>query len=77
MLTGISLRRLGCTIAVLIGIFITVEPQIWSLPGSDDNSSSGESKVDRVVWPIIFAVGFLPAAVNVVICERELQKTQV
>ncbi|PVD36922.1 hypothetical protein C0Q70_03915 [Pomacea canaliculata] len=73
---GISLRRLGCTIAVLIGIFITVEPQIWSLPGSDDNSSSGESKVDRIVWPIIFAVGFLPAAVNVVICERELQKTQ-
>ncbi|KAK7490961.1 hypothetical protein BaRGS_00017833 [Batillaria attramentaria] len=71
---GISVRRLFCTIAVLIGIFITIEPQIWSLPGSGSDSSSGGSAAAHVIWPMIFAVAFLPFAIFSVICERELKK---
>ncbi|KAK7093967.1 crt homolog 3-like [Littorina saxatilis] len=72
---GISLRRLGCTLAVLVGIFITIEPQIWSLPGSG-NESAGGSTTAHVIWPMIFALGFLPAAINTVVCERELKQAE-
>ncbi|XP_041378008.1 uncharacterized protein LOC121390290 [Gigantopelta aegis] len=73
---GISLRRLVCTIVVLVGLFITTEPQIWGLDGSGGSSSGSISAINRVVWPMIFALGFLPVGIFGVICERELQKEQ-
>ncbi|XP_076470511.1 uncharacterized protein LOC143300613 [Babylonia areolata] len=77
---GISLRRAGCTVAVVIGVFITVEPQIWSLPGSGGNGSratgGSSGAAARVIWPMIFALGCLPAAANAVLCERELKRRQ-
>ncbi|KAK7093807.1 hypothetical protein V1264_007497 [Littorina saxatilis] len=72
---GLSLRRFGCTIAVLVGIFITIAPQIWLLPGSGSESMNGGS-IAHIIWPLIFAFGYLPAATFTVLLERELQQTE-
>ncbi|XP_067658087.1 crt homolog 3-like [Haliotis asinina] len=70
---GISLRRLVCTGIVLIGLFITVEPQIWGLEGSGD---TGSGSTGNVLWPFIFALGFLPAGLSSVFVEKALHGTQ-
>ena len=75
-ISGISIRRLGCTVAVLIGIFISVEPQIWSLPGNGSDSAGG-SYTAHVIWPMTYAIGVLPAAIRAIVCERELKQEKV
>ncbi|KAL3862003.1 hypothetical protein ACJMK2_008009 [Sinanodonta woodiana] len=70
---GISLSRLICACAVMAGLFITVEPQIWGLDGSSDNTET-KSIAYRILWPLCFAMGFLPYGIMNVICEKELKK---
>ncbi|XP_046340537.1 uncharacterized protein LOC124121566 [Haliotis rufescens] len=70
---GISIRRLVCTGVVLVGLFITVEPQIWGLEGS---GAEGSGSSESILWPCIFALGFLPAGISSVIVEKALHGTE-
>ncbi|ESO84332.1 hypothetical protein LOTGIDRAFT_236301 [Lottia gigantea] len=72
---GISFKRLVCVGVVLIALFITVEPQIWNLDGSS-NSSSTTSTLARILWPMAFAIGFLPIGVQNAVCERVLKSDE-
>ncbi|KAL8571101.1 hypothetical protein ACOMHN_010562 [Nucella lapillus] len=75
---GLSPRRLVCTVILLIGVFISLEPRIWSLPGSKSQPLQQEEEESfagsTVVWPVLFSLSYLPLAFVAVLCERELKK---
>lgn len=63
---------------VLVGIFITIEPQIWGLDAdAGETGSIPESTGARILWPFCFLMGFLPVGLMNVFCEKELQKEEV
>ncbi|XP_068731350.1 crt homolog 3-like [Montipora capricornis] len=69
-----TLLKLCCGIAVVIGLFICLIPTIF--PGVDAKAQKTENEahgVSRVLWPIIFMFGFLPAAIMNVLEERGLK----
>lgn len=74
---GISKVRTICTSIVLVGIFITIEPQIWGID-SDAGDTGGKpaSTAARILWPLCFLLGFLPVGLMNVFCEKELQKEE-
>lgn len=75
---GISISRSLCTAVVLVGIFITIEPQIWGLDeDSTASESTHKSTASRILWPLCFLMGFLPVGLMNVFCEKELQKEEV
>lgn len=75
---GVSFQRLVCTGVVLVGLFITIEPQIWNLEGSGSSSGNGGGTgVGRVLWPMCFALGFVPAALLNVYIERQTKSEEV
>lgn len=74
---GISAIRGICTAIVLVGIFITIEPQIWGIDtGASDPGEKAESTSARILWPLCFLIGFLPVGMMNVFCEKELQKEE-
>ncbi|CAG2227093.1 crt homolog 3-like [Mytilus edulis] len=74
---GISIVRGICTMIVLVGIFITIEPQIWGLDAdAGETGSKPESTGARILWPFCFLMGFLPVGLMNVFCEKELQKEE-
>jgi hypothetical protein len=73
---GISILR-GISVAVvMVGLFITTEPQIWGLDEGDSGTKK-ESALSRILWPACFAIGFIPVGITNVICEKELKKGEV
>ncbi|XP_071499392.1 chloroquine resistance transporter-like [Diadema antillarum] len=82
---GVSRARLVCTGVVLIGLFISLEPVIFSVdqPKADgdvgSNSSpsvEGSSGISHVLWPFVFTLGFLPLGILNSILERELKQDE-
>ncbi|KAJ8320713.1 hypothetical protein KUTeg_002300 [Tegillarca granosa] len=74
---GISLIRGICATVVLVGLFITTEPQIWGLDKGDDPSGDAKQTVAaRILWPLCFAIGFIPVGLMNVFCEKELKKDE-
>ncbi|XP_070549294.1 crt homolog 3-like [Ptychodera flava] len=72
---GVGWKRLACTGVVLVGLFISMEPVIFNI--DNEGSSSGDkglSTAERVLWPIIFLVGFLPLAVMNVLLEKVMKE---
>ncbi|BFZ00348.1 hypothetical protein BsWGS_03387 [Bradybaena similaris] len=75
---GFSKRCLGCCFAALVGVFISVEPRIWSLEGSEQGTLfSSHDLVAQILWPAIFCLSYLPLTVYNVLFERELRKNQI
>lgn len=66
---GVSLGRLICTVGTLIGLFISLEPNIFNI-GKEQQTGSKAS----AVWPFVFALGFLPVGFANVLQEREIKK---
>ncbi|KAK3104794.1 hypothetical protein FSP39_010283 [Pinctada imbricata] len=73
---GISVAKSICTCVVLVGLFITIEPQIWGIDADADANAAHESAAARILWPLCFAFGFLPIGIMNVICEKELKKEE-
>ncbi|XP_021356417.1 uncharacterized protein LOC110452302 isoform X2 [Mizuhopecten yessoensis] len=74
---GISTVRALCTCVVLAGLFITTEPQTFGLDGSGNGDSGPTPSVlQRIIWPLCFALGFLPIGLSNVFCEKELKKDE-
>lgn len=77
VLIGISAVRTLCTCLVMAGLFITAEPQIFGINTDDDSNTANESTSARILWPLCFALGFLPIGLMNVICEKELKSGEV
>ena len=75
--TGISVVRTLCTCLVMAGLFLTIEPQIFGINSDDDSNTVNESTSARILWPLCFALGFLPVGLMNVTCEKELKKGEV
>jgi hypothetical protein len=61
----------------MAGLFITSEPQIFGINSDDDSNTAEESTSARILWPLCFALGFLPIGLMNVICEKELKTSEV
>lgn len=61
----------------MAGLFITAEPQIFGINADDDSNTADESTSSRILWPLCFALGFLPIGLMNVICEKELKSGEV
>lgn len=61
----------------MAGLFITAEPQIFGINTDDDSNTADESTSARILWPLCFALGFLPIGLMNVICEKELKGGEV
>ncbi|XP_071944135.1 crt homolog 3-like [Antedon mediterranea] len=71
---GVGKGRLVCTVVVLIGVFISLEPVIFNVDQSTSSSSESSSSGTRVMWPFLFALSFLPFGIYNVVIEKELKK---
>lgn len=63
----IGVRRLLCTLGTLFGLFITLIPNIFHMAKNHNDSKS-------VVWPLVFILGILPAAISNILQEKEMQR---
>ena len=63
----VGVRRLLCTLGTLIGLFVTLVPNIFHMEKNHNNTKS-------VVWPLVFILGILPAAVGIILQEKEMQR---
>ena len=62
----------------MVGLFITVMPQLWGLSGSGSGTGDiTKSVAARILWPVCFTLGFLPYGIMNVICEKELKQGEV
>ena len=68
-----SLIQCLCAVGVLAGLFATSIPTIFDLDPTA-SQESGAKGVWRVLWPLIFAFSFVPAAIYTVLEEKYLQK---
>jgi len=69
-----TLIKLICGILVVVGLFICLLPTIFpSIGHSSSGSSGGATGVGKVLWPMCFMLGFVPAAVMNVIEEKSLK----
>lgn len=77
--TGVSIRRIFCLSAVMIGLFITAEPTIFNIDsdGSSDSGGPELSQAARILWPCAFAFGFVPVAIGYVLTEKEMKREEV
>lgn len=67
-----SRQKLLSGLVVMIGLFISLIPSVLS-----DFSNRDQDEVDgisRVMWPIMFMFGFIPAALMLILEEKGLQK---
>jgi len=65
-----TLLKLLCGLAVVVGLFVCLIPTIF--PGVDPKAEKTKSEangVSRVMWPLIFMLGFIPAAIMNVLEE--------
>jgi len=84
---SITIRQIICCIFVVLGVFISAVPTIFSLPLRDDqeNSTHPNSTTDWIIqigqssawnhiqWPLFMILAQIPAAVNYVIYEKGAQ----
>ncbi len=63
----------------MIGIFITAEPAIFNIDQGGTENTSGQklSLIERVLWPLAFAMGFVPVAISYVLTEKEMKRNEV
>ncbi len=70
-----SLMKGLCAIGVVVGLFSTSIPTIFDLSPSGSQVSRADG-VWKVLWPIIFMLSFIPAAIYSVLSEKYLQRDE-
>nr|XP_022326328.1 uncharacterized protein LOC111126172 isoform X3 [Crassostrea virginica]XP_022326329.1 uncharacterized protein LOC111126172 isoform X3 [Crassostrea virginica]XP_022326330.1 uncharacterized protein LOC111126172 isoform X3 [Crassostrea virginica]XP_022326331.1 uncharacterized protein LOC111126172 isoform X3 [Crassostrea virginica] len=66
-------RGISCAV-IVVGLFISSEPQIWGLKTQQTASNASSSLTERILWPLCFALGFIPFALVNLTCEKELTR---
>ena len=69
-------RGISCAV-IVVGLFISSEPQIWGLKTQQTASDANSSLTERILWPLCFALGFIPFALVNLTCEKELTRKNV
>ena len=69
-------RGISCAV-IVVGLFISSEPQIWGLKTQQTASNASSSLTERILWPLCFALGFIPFALVNLTCEKELTRKNV
>ncbi|RDD40526.1 hypothetical protein TrispH2_007308 [Trichoplax sp. H2] len=64
----VGVGRLLCTLGTLVGLFITLVPNIFNIEKNKHHGSKS------VIWPLIFILGILPAAIANVLQEKEMKR---
>ncbi|XP_072025556.1 crt homolog 1-like [Amphiura filiformis] len=76
---GVSVARLACTGIVLIGLFISLEPEIFNIKTGDSSGvdlEKSDAEISSSVWPFIFVLGFLPLGILNTFIEKQLKKDE-
>ncbi|XP_064389976.1 crt homolog 2-like isoform X2 [Halichondria panicea] len=74
-----TLLKLLCACAVVAALVFSLIPVVAQF---DDNSKGGNAQffaqptLSRIIWPLVFMIGFVPAAVMNVIEEKSLKDTR-
>jgi len=69
-----TLRKFICGILVVVGLFICLLPSIFpSMSHDSSGGPDGATGIGKVLWPICFMLGFVPAALMNVIQEKSLK----
>ncbi|PIK54190.1 hypothetical protein BSL78_08920 [Apostichopus japonicus] len=73
---GVSKHRFVCTVIVLIGLFISLEPTIFNIDGSNGSADNPDNLTpfEKFLWPMVFMFGFLPLGILNTVLEKELKK---
>lgn len=69
-------RGISCAV-IVVGLFISSEPQIWGLKTQQTASNASSSLTERILWPLCYALGFIPFALVNLTCEKELTRKNV
>uniref|UniRef100_K1QQD4 Uncharacterized protein n=1 Tax=Magallana gigas TaxID=29159 RepID=K1QQD4_MAGGI len=69
---GVSPGRGICCAVIIVGLFISSEPQIWGLNTQQTENNASSSLLQRILWPMCFALGFVPFALVNLTCEKVL-----
>lgn len=75
--SGVSPGRGICCAVIIVGLFISSEPQIWGLNTQQTEDNASNSLLQRVLWPMCFALGFVPFALVNLTCEKVLTRRNV
>ncbi|XP_061188660.1 uncharacterized protein LOC133196821 [Saccostrea echinata] len=71
---GVSFGRGICCCVVVVGLFISSEPQIWGLNTQQKGFNTSGSPTERISWPLCYTLGLFPFVLVNVTCEKELVK---
>ncbi len=67
-----------CAVLATFGLLVASEPQILGFPGNGNRDTTNrESVAARVLWPLCCALGYVPAAIKIVLMERESKRPDV
>lgn len=75
--SGVSPGRGICCAVIIVGLFISSEPQIWGLNTQQTEINASISLLQRILWPMCFALGFVPFALVNLTCEKVLTRRNV
>ena len=68
-----SRKQLFAALAVFVGLFLSLTPSIFGLGDQSATASTSKSHLARIMWPVCFMLGFVPAAVMNVWEEKSLK----
>jgi drug/metabolite transporter (DMT)-like permease len=68
-----QLIKLICAAVVFLGLVLSLIPVITGMDASDSSSYLNQNSAARILWPMCFMLGFVPAAVMNVVEEKSLK----
>ena len=73
----VSVPRLICCLAVVVGLIISAEPVIFNIDGGNEGGSTEKSSsAKKAIWSAVFAFGFVPLAISNVVQEMTVKTTK-
>ncbi|CAI8027747.1 Crt homolog 2 [Geodia barretti] len=68
-----QLIKLMCAVVVFLGLVLSLIPVITGMDASDNSSYLNQNSAARILWPLCFMLGYVPAALMNVIEEKSLK----